>query len=165
MAAMLSAAPAADWVARGDTDFGPKQSKRSEDSAGVNPLAKTFRAAVLLTGGVRQAEAAMLDAIQRIGSKQVSDDTFLLDCVRASLAPGRQSKASEDTEDASSVLAPELKRILLLAPDLRHSLVLRVLLGLSDDDCARLNIRDASQRVRAAVQELARIREAERATC
>lgn len=166
MVAMLSAVPAADWAARGDTDFGPKQSNCPEDAAGINPaLAKTFRAAVLLTGGVRQAEAAMLDAIQRMGSAHVSDDTFLLDCVRASLAPGRQSKAIEDTEGASSILAPELKRILFLAPDLRHSLVLRVLLGLSDDDCARLNIRNASQGVRAAVQELARIREAERANC
>jgi hypothetical protein len=124
-------------------------------------LAKTFRAAVLLTGGVQQAEAAMLEVIRQADGN-VSDQTFFADCLRASVAPGRQSQATaQDAEDASAILAPELKRILLLAPHLRHGLVLRVLLGLSDEDCARLNIRDASQRACAASQELARIRRAE----
>jgi hypothetical protein len=126
-------------------------------------LAKTFRAAVLLTGGIRQAEAALLDVIQQVDPRNVSDQTFFADCLRASMAPGRQSQATaEDAEDASAILAPELKRILLLKPHLRHGLVLRVLLGLSEEDCARLNIRDAGRRACAASQELARIRRAER---
>ena len=164
MATMLNAVPAAAWIPQGDTDFSPQRSESSEHASITSAaLAKTFRVAVLLTGGVRQAEAAMLDAMQRMDPEQVSNASLFTDCVRASLATGRQSKASEDTEDVSSILAPELKRILMLPSYLRYGLVLRVLLGLSDGDCARLGVRNASWRARAAVQELARIREAERA--
>jgi len=43
--------------------------------------------------------------------ERVSDDTFLLDCVRASVAPGLRCKAAaEDAEEARSILAPELER-------------------------------------------------------
>jgi hypothetical protein len=165
MATMVSTMPAAAWVALGDTAAMRLEAEPVERSPISNhAIAKTFRAALLLTGGVRQAEAAMSDAIRRMDREHASDEAFLLDCVRASVARGRQSKATaEDAEGASAILAPELKRILFLAPHLRQGLVLRVLLGLSDDDCARLNIRNASQCACAAVRELARIRETERA--
>ncbi len=142
--------------------------QHAEISTGERPrisssaLAKTFRAAVLLTGGIRQAEAALLDVIQQVDPRGVSDQTFFTDCLRASVAPGRQSQATvEDAEDTSAILAPELKRILQLESHLRHGLVLRVLLGLSEEDCASLDIRDASRRACAASRELARIRRAE----
>jgi hypothetical protein len=126
-------------------------------------IAKAFRTAVLLTGAVRQAEAVVLEAIRRMDPEQVSDDTFLLDCVQASVIPCRQCEPTPaETAKASSILAPELKRILLLSPHLRQALVLRVLLGFSDNDCERFHIRDAGQRACRAAKELARIRAAER---
>src|SRR5215467_6856030 len=94
MATMLNAVPAAAWIPQGDTDFSPQRSESSEHASITSAaLAKTFRVAVLLTGGVRQAEAAMLDAMQRMDPEQVSNASLFTDCVRASLATGRQSKA------------------------------------------------------------------------
>jgi hypothetical protein len=158
MGTMVNTISAQDYFGGGDVALMETDSPLSNYA-----IARTFRAAVLLTGGVRQAEAAMLDAIEGTETEEVSDQTFLLNSVRASIARGRQSKAtSADGAEASSILAPELKRILLLKPHLRQALVLRVLLGFSDDDCARLSVRNAGQRACAAVQELARIREVER---
>ena len=58
--------------------------KRASTTNGA--MGKGFLAAVLLTGGVKQAEAAMLEAIRRMDAEQVSDQTFLLDCVKAAMA-------------------------------------------------------------------------------
>lgn len=120
-------------------------------------IGRIFTAAILLTGCMKQAEAAMLEAIRQMDPEQASDQTLLLDCVKASIAPGRQSKALAGDAESAWILPPELKPILSLAPDLRHGFVLRILLGLSDEDCARLNIPNANRYACVAAQKLAGI--------
>jgi hypothetical protein len=161
---MVSTVSMVSWLPRRDMGVIHREARSLECACLTQHiLAKAFRTAVLLTGAIGPAEAAVLEAIGRLDPEQISDDAFLMECVRASRAPGRQCKTTiRNGEDLSSILAPELMRILLLDPHLRHALVLRVLLGLSDDDCARLNMRNAGQRACAAVQELARLRQAER---
>jgi len=164
MASMVTTMSGAAWIPGCDTALMQTET-RTFVGTGLtcSVIGKAFRTAVLLTGGVRQAEAAVLEAIGRVNPERVSDDAFLLTCVRTSIVPSRRFRpAVTDTESASSILAPELKRILLLAPYFRQALVLRVLLGLSEDECERLNVRNASERACAAVKELARIRAAER---
>ena len=164
MASIVTTMSAGTWTEERDIAL-MQPTGRSLGSAGLSRhlMGKAFRTAVLLTGGIRQAETALLEAIGSVDPEQVTDETFLLDCVRASLNPARQCEPTiAESEDASSVLAPELKRILLLAPHLRQALVLRVLLGLSDDDCARFHVRDAGQQACAAVREISHIRAAKR---
>lgn len=130
--------------------------ERAPLSNGV--IGRNFTAAVLLTGSVRKAEAAMLEAIHGMDAEEASDQTFLLDCVKASLVPGRQSQAqAKDAQSAACILPAELRPILSLARDLRHAFVLRMFLRLSREGCARLNIRDVDQLVCAAAQQLARV--------
>ena len=164
MASMVTTMSAGAWIAGRDTALMQTETPTFVGTRLTRYMvAKAFRTAVLLTGGVSQAEAAVREAIGRVDPELISDDTFLLNCVRTSIVPSRRSRpAVADTESASSILAPELKRILLLAPYFRQALVLRVLLGLSEDECERLNVRNASERACAAVKELARIRAAER---
>jgi hypothetical protein len=125
-------------------------------------LSNAFTIALLLSGGVQRAEAALLDSIEQMDSDQVSDDEFLASCVKHATIPRPGPAAEiEPVENAALLLPPELKRILLLPAYLRHRFVLRVLLKLSLEECAHLNIRNANQGASAAAQELARIREDE----
>jgi len=118
-------------------------------------FSQIFTVALLLSGGVRQAEAAMLDAIRGRDPEQVPERAFLLDCVRASMDPRRQAEAQEDMDKAAFLLPSELGRIVRLAPRLRHGFVLRMLLGLSREECARLNVADADLSAGCAAQQLA----------
>jgi len=71
----------------------------------------------------------------------------------------------EDLERASSILPFELRRVLHLPPALRHCFVLRFLVGLSREACARLlrlEIRQVDERARTAMLELPTIREEKR---
>ena len=120
-------------------------------------LSRIFTATLLLVGGVEQAEAAMADAIGRMDAESISNLALLRECARAALAV----PSGNDIEDASSLLPLELRRVLRLPLELRRSFVLRMLAGLSREECADLNVRDSDENVCAAIQELARIRQAE----
>jgi hypothetical protein len=116
---------------------------------------KAFTLALLLTGSLRHAEAATLDGIGESNSRQISDRAFLLSCVRAALDPQRQSEVTEDADEAAGTLPLELRRILYLAPDLRHGFVLRALLGLSPEECAPLSVPHVDESFGAAARQLA----------
>jgi hypothetical protein len=118
---------------------------------------RTFTIMTLLTGSAREAEAAMLDAIGRMCPGRVSKKELFLACAKAAIASRRAPEASPDTEDASAFFPRELKRILLLPGNLRHCFVLRLLAGLSGEECERLNILNVEESTCAAVEELARI--------
>jgi len=63
----------------------------------------------------------------------------------------------EDLERASSIFPFELRRVLHLAPDYRQCFVLRFLVGLPCEVCARLlhlEIHDVDERTRRAMLEL-----------
>jgi DNA-directed RNA polymerase specialized sigma24 family protein len=67
---------------------------------------------------------------------------------------------TEDSDLLSSLLPPELRRVLSLSLDLRHCFVLRMLVGLSPQECSRLlhlDSRRVDEVAGAAAKELARI--------
>jgi hypothetical protein len=130
-------------------------------------ISRGFKATLLLTGSLAQAEGAMLDAVHSLGHEEEPDDALFLRAIKAAVTAGRQATAqAQDFDLASSVLPLELRRVLLLPLDLRHCFVLRFLAGFSREDCARLlhlRIERVDDGVSAAVQALAGIFEAEKA--
>jgi len=111
----------------------------------------------LLTGGARSAEAAMLEGIRRNYECEASPQELLLACVRAAIGGG--SSGSDGDDPDSWHLPVELKRVLTLPARLRHCFVLRILGGLSREECERLNLPDSDGCAGAAALELARMRE------
>jgi hypothetical protein len=111
---------------------------------------KHFLTAVLLTGNVQRAEAAVLESI---GSMDL--DQTAASAIRADQFPGRSHRVAP-------LLPAELKRVLQLAPDLRRYFVLRMLIGMPRERCAALLKVDSvqvDQGTRMAMTELARIAE------
>jgi hypothetical protein len=126
--------------------------------AASEALNEAFKTAVLLTGSVGQAEAALLQAIGQVRPEHLSQRTFLLACITAAIAPRRELQPSAfEIADASSILPQELARILLLPPDLRRSFVLRFLVGLSGEERKHLKVENIDEGACTAAQELARM--------
>jgi len=132
-------------------------------------ICQGFRATLLLTGSLAQAEGAMLDAVHSLGHEEEPDEALFVRAIKAALTAGRQASArAQDLDLASSVLPLELRRVLLLPLELRHCFVLRFLAGFSREDCAkllRLKIERVDDSVCAAAQALAGIFAAEKAEC
>ncbi len=130
-------------------------------------ISRGFRATLLLTGSLAQAEGAMLDAVHSLGHEEEPDDALFLRAIKAAITAGRQASARvQDFDLASSVLPLELRRVLRLPLDLRHCFVLRFLAGFSREDCAKilhLKMERVDDGVCAAAQALAGIVEAEKA--
>jgi hypothetical protein len=119
-------------------------------------LSQTFRVLLLLCGGARAAETAILDALDLLGPCPISNHELLFASAKAALSPGHET----DRESVGSIptnLPPELQNVLGLPIPLRHCFVLRVLAGFSLEECARLNIRNVGRCVAAAAEELTRI--------
>jgi hypothetical protein len=94
-------------------------------------LPKAFLTALLLTGGIEAAEAAVLEAIATLELDYDSGDCLLLETVKSAIK--RRADAPDPSEQAFSILPIELRRVLLLAPGSRHCFVLRVLLGMTPE--------------------------------
>src|SRR5437016_1343389 len=128
---------------------------------------KAFITALLLTGSTERAEAAILEGHGAMDLDHLSEDALFRRAVNAAIEP--QSEPSEqpreELERASAVLPFELRRVLHLPPALRHCFVLRFLVGLSCEACARLlplEICQVDERARTAMLELPTIREEKR---
>lgn len=94
---------------------------------------------LLLTRSAAHAEAAVLHAIESMDAEGYSSDTLLLESVRAALATARDPGAgAREIESAAELLPIELRRVLRLPLDLRSCYVLRLLAGLSREQCAGL---------------------------
>jgi hypothetical protein len=102
-------------------------------------LNQAYTTAFLLTGNPAQAEASVLEGIRTMEHDNVSRDALLPGTLTASVA-----SPSELQSDVAS-LPPELRRVLRLSLDLRRSYVLRFLVGLSREVCARMLNRDIHQ--------------------
>jgi len=122
----------------------------------ANPsLARSFRTALLLTGGISQAEDAVLEAIQVLDPEQMSDEALYRGTILAALVHGGETHTGNGEQ---VVLPPELMGVLHLPTGLRHCFVLRILAGLHEADCARLlnlSIPAVDQRTCQAVRRLA----------
>jgi hypothetical protein len=119
---------------------------------------KAFITALLLTGSAKRAEAAILHANVALNLDNTSGEALLREAVSAAIeSPSETLEQPEVLERASFMLPFELRRVLRLPPALRHCFVLRFLVGLSREGCARLlrlEIRQVDERVRTAMLEL-----------
>src|SRR5258706_12648171 len=122
-------------------------------------LCRAFRASLLLTGNAGQAEAALLDAIRSTDREESSDRMLFSRAAMAALSLSREAPArTEDLEHASALLPLELRPVLRLSVEPRHCFVLRVLAGMSREECSRLlhrDIRQVDEGACAGAQELA----------
>ena len=95
-------------------------------------LSKAFTAALLLTGSVRNADAAVLHTIECFDFDEESAEDPILEVMKAAIEGGRKTSERRPGEsaEACSLLPWELRRVLRLPVDLRFCYVLRVLAGL-----------------------------------
>ncbi|MBZ5593524.1 MAG: hypothetical protein LAP39_14875 [Acidobacteriia bacterium] len=122
-------------------------------------VSTAFLTALLLTGSAERAEAALLQAKGVLGLDNTSGEALLRRAVNAAIEPPLETveQPSEDLERASSSLPCELRRVLHLRPALRHCFVLRFLVGLPREVCARLlhlEVPQIDERARTAMLEL-----------
>ena len=126
-------------------------------------LSRAFITTLLFTGSVSQSEAALLEGIQDLDlDDDASGELLIRTALQAAIE--RQGKAAEqqpeEVEYALTLVPPELRRVLRLPADLRHSFLLRILGGLPSDVCAsllHLEIRQVDEAAGDAAQMLARI--------
>ena len=120
---------------------------------------KAYVTALLLTANPERAEAAILEGNRVTHLDNTSGEAFLRGAVNAAVEPPSDTSEQlpEDLERASSMLPFELRRVLHLPQALRHCFVLRFLVGLPREVCARLlhlEIRQVDERARTAMLEL-----------
>jgi tellurite resistance protein len=128
-------------------------------------LCRAFHAALVLTGDAQEAEAAILIAVGLADDGVASDEGIFLAAVKASISRTYTGSApTRGLDEGFPILPPELSRVARLTVDHRQFFVLRILIGLSRAECARLldrDVREVDEGARAAMQELARIRQQE----
>jgi DNA-directed RNA polymerase specialized sigma24 family protein len=130
-------------------------------------LQMKFVTAILLTGSVKHAEKAMLEGIRSLDIDATPEEELLLSIVSAAMGPRQWSGRRPPAEMAyvSSLLPVELQRVLRLPMDLRHCFVLRFLLAMPREFCARLlglDVVTVDQDASLAAQELAQIVQGEK---
>ena len=129
------------------------QSKTEKELTEV--LDRVFVVALLITGVMDSAEDAVLDGIAALEGT-MSSDGFLLATLKSAIE--RSEHSSGEIEDIPSILPLELRRILLLDPDIRACFVLRILLGMPSETCSevlRIPIQEIGHSVSDAMQQLA----------
>jgi hypothetical protein len=114
---------------------------RMRESAG-----KALVTALLLTGDVERAEAAVLKSIGSMSFGDVAGDELIRGAVNAAMeleeVPGRSQR---NPQPALSMLPFELQGVLHLPHFLRQCFVVRTLIGLPREACARLLHLDVHQ--------------------
>jgi DNA-directed RNA polymerase specialized sigma24 family protein len=127
----------------------------------------TFITAILLTGSVEQAETAMLEGIRSLDIDATLEEELLPTIVSAAMDPRQWSarRSPEEMAQAASLLPVELQRVLRLPTDLRHCFVLRLLLAMPREFCARLlglDVGSVDRDTSLAAQALAQIVQGEK---
>ena len=118
-------------------------------------LNAAFLTALLLTGRTEAAEMSLLDGISALEFDGVSADSLILATVRSALQ--RASSLLHQDEHTLEAVPIELRRVLLLASQLRHCFVLRILLRLRAEACAELlhlAVDEVEDALSEALQEL-----------
>jgi hypothetical protein len=120
-------------------------------------LPQAFCTALLLTGGTKPAEAAVLDVIAELALDQLSGGSLILESAKAAIQ--RRADLEDQSEQPFSMLPFELRRLFLLVPKNRDCFVLRVLIGLTPEQCSEmlhLSICEVEDALYTALQELPR---------
>jgi hypothetical protein len=123
----------------------------------VETLHNAFWTALLLTGAIESAEAAVLDGIAALDLDHVSGDGLLLATAKSAIR--RRTEFPEQSE-VLSILPRELQRLFLIAPNYRVCFVLRVLIGFTPELCSGLlclSIREVEEELFTALREMPRI--------
>jgi hypothetical protein len=105
-----------------------------------NCVCNAFNVALLLTGSMTGAEEAVLEAVEALDPKDLTPSTLLCRTIESSIRY-LQVHGTNGTIDlglGSLKLPMELRKVLKMDVGLRQSFVLRMLVGLSADDCGRL---------------------------
>ena len=119
-------------------------------------LDMAFRTALLLTGDTTTAEAAVTHGIA--ACEDLSPGGLLIEAVRSAVR--RRTKSSDGPYEVDCLPA-ELRRLFMLQPLLRYCFVLRILVGLSPEDCAELleiSVTEFEDALYGALTELALLR-------
>jgi hypothetical protein len=120
-------------------------------------LPQAFCTALLLTGGTKPAEAAVLYVIAELALDELSGGSLILESAKAAIQ--RRADLEDQSEQPFSMLPFELQRLFLLVPKNRDCFVLRVLIGLTPAQCSEmlhLSISEVEDSLYTAVQELPR---------
>ena len=115
--------------------FQPQASGRIFYGEGDNrsTLDMAFRTALLLTGALKTAEAAVMHGID--ACEVLSPGGLLIETVRSAV---RRPTMAADGPYEVECLPAELQRLFMLQPLPRHCFVLRILVGFSPEACAEL---------------------------
>lgn len=146
-------------AAMGHEANGTKMRKRQ--SSIEYTIGMAFRAAHLLTASVHQAESAVLRAIGSFDPDGDSEETFFQSVMHAAVQGAVEARlplASNQSASTGLFVPAELQSVLDLSQDLRRCFVLRILVGMSRQACARLlglNLRSVDQHTCVALQCLA----------
>jgi hypothetical protein len=127
-------------------------------------LDRVFLVALLITGNMDGAEDAVLDGIGALDGTMSSG--LLLAMLKSAIERGEHR--SGEIEDILPSLPLELRRILLLNPDIRACFVLRVLIGMPSEACSevlRIPIQEIGHSVSDAMQQLAFLGSTTRTGC
>ena len=111
-----------------------------------------FRTALLLTGDMRTAEAAVMHGIGVC--EDLSPGGLLTEAIKSAVL--RRTKSSDGPHEVEC-LPPELRRLFMLQPLPRHCFVLRILASLSPEVCAELlgvSVTESEDALHAALIEL-----------
>lgn len=104
-------------------------------------LHRAFLTAILITGSAERAEAVLTRTLAAWDSAERLEELLLPNTIVAAVCEPEGSAVplgGEDVESALLMLPPELGGVLRLPPRLRMCFVLRVLLEISRQACARL---------------------------
>ena len=97
-------------------------------------IRRAFLTAHLLTGNADQAESLTMTAIESWNPEEESEQALFQDVLETAVRAPVQFKP----DAASPYLPAELRAVLRLAPQLRRCYVLRILVQLPSQACARL---------------------------
>jgi hypothetical protein len=144
-----------------DTEERPHVEEQYASLVREKDLTKSFITALLLVGNVCDAEAAVCNAIDSMDLDQPSAGSLIRLTVVAAIRSAEVESGVGDYSSAIPLLPLELSRLMSLAAGFRKCFVLRILLAISREECARLlriSLTQVDERACAGAQQLARAR-------
>lgn len=97
-----------------------------------------FLIGLLLTGSVKQAEDAVMESVDCSDTTDLSGERIFRRVIHSLCSTSKRLAWDTINDDSAALLPPELRRVLYLPGELRVCFVLRMLIGLTCESCARL---------------------------